>query len=118
MAEEELRKVLELDPGRFDALHDLGLLNLQRQDPARAETYLRRAIEVNAYDAVAQSNLALSLLHQKKIGEAIPHLEMTVDLDPTNATARERLERARQVLATEGGEPSSSTVGGAADASR
>lgn len=54
-------EALALDPDNFDALHMLGVVAYQRREFRRAETLIRRAIEINPQADTAQYNLQLVL---------------------------------------------------------
>ncbi|HYM09117.1 MAG TPA: tetratricopeptide repeat protein [Bryobacterales bacterium] len=72
---ERLEEATRLAPNFLEALNDLSVLYMRRQDPARAEVILRRAIALDASSWRPHLNLGILLLHQKKYAEAQQELE-------------------------------------------
>src|SRR5205807_8757771 len=68
---------------------NLGLLCLaQIGDPARAETLLRRAVELAPQSVEAQTNLGLALHDQGRLTEALAHFERLVKEHPDSVEYR------------------------------
>jgi hypothetical protein len=74
-AERELHAARRLAPDFAPALIDLGDLSRVRGDEPAAEAYLRRAVAAAPGDATAWYALGLSLVRQKRTGEAMEALE-------------------------------------------
>lgn len=64
---------------------------------AEAETTLRKAIQVNPYNATAHGNLGGVFYRQGKFAEAIPWLEKALELNPHLGGVPEALAHARKV---------------------
>ena len=73
-ADAELHTALRLAPDFLPALIDLGDLSRVRGDEPAAEDYLRRAVAVAPGDGTAWYALGLSLVRQKRTGEAMEAL--------------------------------------------
>lgn len=69
-AEKLYGKVLEFMPEHAPALHNLGLIYLNRGDTAAAELLLSEAVRQNPNEATFHYNLALALQQQKRLVEA------------------------------------------------
>jgi Flp pilus assembly protein TadD len=80
-ADTELQTALRLAPDFAPALIDLGDLSRMRGDEAAAETYLRRAVAAAPGDATAWYALGLSLVRQKRNGEAMQALDQARTLE-------------------------------------
>jgi len=70
-AERDLGKVLELDPGHFDALHLCGILAARSGRPERAVELIRKALATNANGAAAHRHLGNSLRDLGRFEEAL-----------------------------------------------
>lgn len=77
------REALTLDPENDEALYDLAY-RLRFADPAAAEAYLRRAIEIDPLYALAWGELGHVLLLQGRTEQAVDALERSVALEPTH----------------------------------
>ncbi|MBE7504105.1 MAG: tetratricopeptide repeat protein [Verrucomicrobiales bacterium] len=92
-AEEQLKQALELDPQQPVALNNLARLYLGtgRQQPAALEL-ARRLVKVQpiaaSYDLLGWALYANGLTHDARVATG-----RAVELDPTNATYRTRLQR-------------------------
>jgi predicted O-linked N-acetylglucosamine transferase (SPINDLY family) len=81
-AEAVYRQVLQLAPGRPEALHQLGIIALGRNELDAAIDFLREAIAARP-DAVSyQRHLGLALVHAGRLEEAVTHQRQAVALDP------------------------------------
>ena len=76
------RAVLEHQPGDFEALHLLGLLNLQRHRMVEALHFLSEALKRNTGSADAMSNLGLALHAAGRYEEAIASYRNALRLAP------------------------------------
>ena len=74
--------ILEYRPDDFDALHLLGLLNLQRRRPGDALRFLSQALKVNSGSADALSNLGLALHAAGRFEEAVASYRNALRLAP------------------------------------
>ncbi len=80
-------EVLELQPGYFDALHMLGVLAGQTNNPSQAVEWIGKAIEVNPNSASAYSNLGNALRDLKRHQEAIASYDKAIAMNPNHANA-------------------------------
>jgi predicted O-linked N-acetylglucosamine transferase (SPINDLY family) len=81
------RKILDGLPDHFDALHLLGVCELDCGRSKEAEEVLARAIGVAPRSAEAHANLGLALFNLRRYQEARKHQERAVALNPNFATA-------------------------------
>ncbi|MBL26414.1 MAG: hypothetical protein CMM50_02520, partial [Rhodospirillaceae bacterium] len=91
-AEALYRALLAAQPDHADALHLLGVLRLQQDDPAEAAALIARAIERNAGVAYYHGNLAEAYLRLGRIVDAVAASRREVTLAPSEQ-ARHRLGR-------------------------
>lgn len=70
-AERELEEALKLDPSRATTMLRLGLVAIERKDPKRAEDWFRKALARAPGLAEARRGLAISLLRQGRVEQAI-----------------------------------------------
>jgi len=90
-------RTLELDTSHYRALTNIGNLLLEAGDPAAAEGYYRRALEINKDYPGAHHNLAVALRKQKKLTASVRSLKTSQRLavrqlnQDGRADARERL---------------------------
>src|SRR5258708_8435544 len=70
-AERLYAAILRRDPGHFDALHLLAMLNYQRGQRDAALELLRAALRIEARRADAQSDLGLVLIGLARFQEAL-----------------------------------------------
>ena len=81
------RQIVHDQPDHFDALHLLGVLELNGPRVEDAETFLRRAVKVQPRSAEAHSNLGLACAKLKRFEEARTWQEMAIALNPNFPTA-------------------------------
>lgn len=81
------RQILSAEPDEFDALHLLGVLELDGPSVDDAERVLQRAVKVRPNSAEAHSNLGLACAKLKKFEEARKNQEMAIALDPNFSIA-------------------------------
>ena len=86
-AEDIYRKILRQQANHFGALHLLGVIALQAQQPKRAIELIGNAIRLNANDAAAHNNLAKALLDLKRPEEALASCDKAIALTPDFAMA-------------------------------
>ena len=85
------RRIIEIIPDTFDALHLLGVVELEGGNSAEAERALTRAVDANPRSAEAYSNLGLALFNLGRFEEARRLQEKAIVLQPNFATARTNL---------------------------
>jgi predicted O-linked N-acetylglucosamine transferase (SPINDLY family) len=81
-AESLYRGVLELAPDNFDALHLLGVVELQRGNPHEGLRLIGRALELNPNDPAAHLNLGNALMDLKRPEEALASYDRALALRP------------------------------------
>jgi tetratricopeptide (TPR) repeat protein len=86
-AEKRYREVLAVDPVNFDAVHQLGVLLLQRREPKAAEMEIRRALEIRPDAASAHCNHGNVLAITGDFEGAIVSYDRAIDLEPRHAIA-------------------------------
>ena len=91
VALDELKKVLQVDPGFGDAYNLGGLIYMKMNEQALAEAHFQRAISLNPGDANAMHNLGWLQCQQGRYAEASQSFQRAI------AVPR-YLERARTVL--------------------
>jgi tetratricopeptide (TPR) repeat protein len=83
-AKEEFLKELQIDPGNADAEYILGVLAQRAQDYDEAIARFSQAAKLNQNFAEAYLGWGISLLGEKKYGEAISPLQHAERLTPRN----------------------------------
>jgi predicted TPR repeat methyltransferase len=86
-AEAMYRGVLETVPGHFDALHNLAVLCLQRNDPVGALDLLRRALPINPASAALHLNIGNGLRGVGDNRQALCSYDCALALNPDFAEA-------------------------------
>jgi predicted O-linked N-acetylglucosamine transferase (SPINDLY family) len=81
------RQIVHDQPDHFDALHLLGVLELNGPHVEDAEKILRRAVKVQPRSAEAHSNLGLACAKLKRFEEARTCQETAIALNPNFPTA-------------------------------
>ena len=79
--------VLKGNPRHFDALHLLGVIAFQTQNPQLAADLIGRAIGINPNIAEAHSNLGNALLDLKQYQASLKSLDWAIHLKPDFAEA-------------------------------
>jgi tetratricopeptide (TPR) repeat protein len=80
-------QVLKVQYNHFDALHLLGVVNLQTKNLALAEELIGRAIEIYPHVATAHSNHGNVLRELKRFDDALASYEKAIALKPDYADA-------------------------------
>ena len=93
-AENLYREALRSEPQNEMARVNLGALLLKRGKFAEAAEELRPAVQLNPRSANARLGLAMAL-EQANLPEAVEQYEEILRIDPANAAAQRRLEKAR-----------------------
>ena len=98
--------VLQMQPRQFDALHRLGIVCIQQNNPQRAIEWLRKALKVNPESAHAHSNLGNALLASQQTDAAVASFDRAIAIAPDFAEAHvnrgDALRRLRQFEAAVG----------------
>ncbi|SOE70961.1 Tetratricopeptide (TPR) repeat [Burkholderia sp. OK233] len=81
-AEELYREILELKPRHFEALQLLGSLALQAGRVQEGIEFLRKALAINAKQALIHSNLAYALNALQRFDDALPSADRALALQP------------------------------------
>ena len=81
------RQLLAAQPEHFDALHLLGVIALQRNDPGEAVELISRAIKSNKNNANAFSNLGNAFQALGQHSTAIEKYDRAIALEPNHAEA-------------------------------
>ena len=80
-ARQSCQRALELAPRHPDTMHLLGVIALQKGDPAGAVEMLRRAVAIQPDHAGYQANLAYGYVGLKRLPEALAAFERAARLD-------------------------------------
>jgi len=92
------RQALEAAPDNPDALHLLGVLELQAGDPAAAAAFIGRAAQAHPEFADAHANLGYALIKLRRFEEAESSLRRALSLNPQHALAANNLGNALMAL--------------------
>jgi protein O-GlcNAc transferase len=84
-AERSYRGILETDPDHFDALHLLGVVRLQQQNPDEAVNLIRAALRVKPDVVEALCNLGKGLAILGRDGEALKCFDQALAIRPGDA---------------------------------
>jgi tetratricopeptide (TPR) repeat protein len=84
------RQILEHEPDHADALHLLGVIEMERGDLLAAENLIRKAISINE-NAIFMTNLSNVLMDQQRVTDAEALLRRALVLSPLYATAHYNL---------------------------
>jgi protein O-GlcNAc transferase len=84
-AERAYRGILETDPDHFDALHLLGVVRLQQQNPEEAVNLIGAALRVKPDAVEALGNLAKGLAILGRDGEALKCFDQALTIRPGDA---------------------------------
>jgi len=87
LANEHLKKALQLKPDFADAQNNLGINLVQMGDQQDAEAAFRAALTINPYDAGTRANLGRLLAGESDWKQAAFQLQKAVQLDATDANA-------------------------------
>jgi protein O-GlcNAc transferase len=74
--------VIKAEPRHFDALHLFGVLELQKGDARLAMERIRKAIKINANQAIAHANLGSALASLGRCEEAVASYERALAINP------------------------------------
>ncbi|MDQ8184035.1 tetratricopeptide repeat protein [Pelagicoccus sp. SDUM812002] len=85
-------RAIEIEPQHAQALSNLGNLYLMQREYAKATKSYQDAIRIEP-NAMSHTNLAISLIYQRRIQEAKTHLESAIELDSNYPPARDLLHK-------------------------
>ncbi|HYD52612.1 MAG TPA: tetratricopeptide repeat protein [Gemmatimonadaceae bacterium] len=94
-ARRELLHLLEADPGRAAAHHDLGLVAYLSKDWVAAEASYRRAVDLDRTSVEAQHGLCIALVRLGRCTEAVRACQACLELRPDEGRCLQSLEGAR-----------------------
>ena len=80
-------EVLQQQPAHSEALHLLGALAMQSNNPAQAVELMGKAIAINPNFILAHANLASALMKLNRLEEAVSSCERAIALKPDYAEA-------------------------------
>ena len=86
-AESLYRKILQEMPSQFDALHNLGVLLLQRGDHQTALDCLKRSLAINPQSASAHLNIGNALRSLGHLDQAVASYDRALQIRPAYAEA-------------------------------
>ncbi|MGX5666297.1 GNAT family N-acetyltransferase [Rhizobium daejeonense] len=86
-AEREYRNILSLVPRHFGALHQLGVVCLQRGEAHVARDWIRQALDIRPDSAPALCNYANALMALKDFPAAIKTYDRALSIDPAHAAS-------------------------------
>lgn len=81
------REVLKKNPRHADALHLLGVIAIQNQDPNSAVNLIQQAIAIQANNPIYYSNLGVALQSLVRYDEAIAAYDRALSLNPNYGDA-------------------------------
>lgn len=87
VAENSLKRLLQVYPKNFPALQILGLICAAQERHEEACNYFKKAVKIDSNDGVLQYNLAKSLLMMGKNYDALPHHDKATRVQPNNYEA-------------------------------
>jgi tetratricopeptide (TPR) repeat protein/SAM-dependent methyltransferase len=90
-AETAYRRTLAVDPDHFGSLYHLGIVALQRGQPAAAVEPIGRAIALNPDAAECRYNMAVALQSLGRLEQAAAHYEEAIRLKPDYVEAQVNL---------------------------
>lgn len=80
-------QVLQMQPRHSDALHLMGVIAVQTNDPGRAVELIGQAIDINPNNALAYYNRGIALHSLKQLEAAIQSFDQAIALEPGYAAA-------------------------------
>jgi predicted O-linked N-acetylglucosamine transferase (SPINDLY family) len=86
-AERLYEDALKQNPHNFEALHQLGVVNLRLGNNGRGADYITRALHADPNSAPAHSNLGFALCLLNRPAEALAHFDRAIALKPDYAEA-------------------------------
>ena len=89
---ELFRKVVQVEPNRFNAWFNIGMILMKVGQIDTALQSFRKVISIDPQDAEAYGAVGVLLARQKKNEQAIPYLREALRLRPNDPVARRTLE--------------------------
>ena len=89
---------MSIDPGNAQALAYLGDIEMRKNNPEKALSYLHQAVQARNDLRIAYIDMGAVLVRQKQYKEAIAPLKRALELDPTQPDAHYRLGRIYQAI--------------------
>lgn len=86
-----LKNLLSSVPNNADALHFLGIIELQNQHYQKSAEWIKKAISHRPNDKTFHYNLALSYQHQGRVNKAAQAYKKTIQLDAEHVNAMANL---------------------------
>src|SRR6516165_8435146 len=86
-AEVLYKRVLDVDPNQFEALHFLGLIEAQRENFAEADRLMSRSLAINSEVADAFANYARVLNALKRSNDALIACERALAINSRSLSA-------------------------------
>ena len=86
VAEKDFFKVLELNPNDIEARVNLGNLEIKRDHPRRAISYLSKAIEIKPNTYQAYDNRGLAFMDSGEPGKAVMDFKKALSINPAHAS--------------------------------
>ena len=83
----QFRQALQFDVSHYEAIVNLGQTCMYLYQYQEADTYLKRALMINANSSIVHTYYGINALNQRKFKLARHHLEKAVVLDVDNALA-------------------------------
>ena len=90
---QECQRIEELAPDYADVTYNLGQLHFAVGRTAEALPYLRRAVEINPYQAERRMALAAALHQAGQDDDAMQQLDRILQLQPDNQEAQDLRKR-------------------------
>jgi protein O-GlcNAc transferase len=87
-AEPLYRRIIEIEPRHFDALHLLGVIHHQRGEHIAAIRQIDAALKINPAAATAHNNRGVALAELERHGEALESYDRAIGLAPDYVDAR------------------------------
>jgi tetratricopeptide (TPR) repeat protein len=94
-AEVLCRQVLTIEPAHLDCLQLLGVMAVQRNDPASAVAWFGRALKVREAVPALHYNMAVACRALGRLDDAAAHYRRCVQLQPNHRAAYNNLGRVR-----------------------
>lgn len=88
---EKIKKALEIEPGLEEAYNNLGVIQLKGEMYEEAVESFNEAIKLGFKYPILYLNMAKALVSLERIEEAVDSLKKVIEIDPTNAEAKDLL---------------------------
>ena len=91
----EFERTLQLQPSSADAVTGLGYIARRRGQWEQALAYMQKAVPLSPRDGNLRGEIGATLVYMRRYAEAVQQVELALELDPTNANAKDWLRMAR-----------------------